>query len=40
MNDLAVIIPCTILAVLGGLGIGGFFFFLGKLYAKSRLGKP
>ena len=28
MNDLAVIIPCTILAVLGGLGIGGILFIL------------
>ncbi|HMN00757.1 MAG TPA: hypothetical protein PKC99_17270 [Anaerolineales bacterium] len=40
MNDLAVIIPCTILAVLGGLGIGGILFILAKHYVKSRLRKP
>ena len=40
MNDLAVIIPCTILAVLGGLGIGGILFILAKHYVKSRMRKP
>ena len=39
MNDLAVIIPCTILAVLGGLGIGGILFILAKHYVKSRMRK-
>ena len=40
MNDLAVIIPFTILAVLGGLGIGGILFILVKHYVKHRLRKP
>lgn len=40
MNDLAAIIPFTILAVLGGLGIGGILFVLAKHYVKSRMRKP
>jgi hypothetical protein len=40
MNDLAVVIPCTILAVLGGLGVGGILFILAKHYVKSHMRKP
>ncbi|MFZ5902732.1 MAG: hypothetical protein ACOYZ8_04190 [Chloroflexota bacterium] len=40
MKEVAVIIPCTILAVLGGLGIGGVLFILAKHYVKSRMRKP
>lgn len=39
MNDLAAIIPCTILAVLGGLGTGGILFILAKHYIKSHMRK-
>ena len=40
MKDLVVVIPCTILAVLGGLGVGGILFILAKHYVKSRMRKP
>lgn len=40
MNDLAVVIPGTILAVLGGLGVGGILFILAKHYVKSRMHRP
>jgi len=40
MNDLAVAIPCTILSILGGLGIGGILYILAKHYVKSRLRRP
>jgi hypothetical protein len=40
MNDLAAVISYTILAVLGGLGVGGILFILAKHYVKSRMRKP
>jgi len=40
MSDLTMIISFTILAVLGGLTIGGIIFILVKHFVKRHLRKP
>lgn len=39
MSDVAIVVPCVIVSILGALGIGGIIYVLVKCYIKSKLRK-